>query len=94
MGEIDHCRTGKSQLLDPDIGEIDGLTVVLEADGAFLRNIRQLGVFDDHAAVEGDGEAVALDGDHGPVPLALRAICAEFRVTPARTSADCFGSVR
>ena len=66
-------------VLDPDVGEVDRAAVVLEADRAFGGNAGKLGVFDDTRAVERDGQAVALEGDHRAVPLAERFVGFGFR---------------
>ena len=58
------------QFLDPNVGEVDGSTMVLEADGAFRRDAWKLRVLDDHAAVDRDSQAIAFEGDHGAVPFA------------------------
>src|SRR3954447_19111139 len=59
-----------SEFLDEQVGELERVAVMLEADRAAGREAGELRVVDDRLAVEDDRQPVPPERDHEPVPLA------------------------
>ena len=76
LREIPHCWASQQwhpilvELLHPELAELDGVAVVLEADGAGFGELGQLDDVDDALAVGVHGHAVALDRDEEYIPFA------------------------